>query len=152
MLEYDVMGKMFKNIKKFSKALVIVATALVWFPIITPFFLTLIVLFSEGEFRFDFLMPAELFPLAFIGGIILLWFSRRTGAFQKQVAWSFGVAVAALVGSQAIAVATGIASGEREASGLFFTLIVSVYVVYLISHVALGIYGIKLFRDSKKVN
>jgi len=134
---------------KYIKYLAFVGTLLIWIPILAPVLLTLILLLKDGIFRFDFLMPAELFPLAFIGGIILVWWSRKISSFQKRIAWSFGTAIAALVGSQAIAVVTGISSGEREASGLFFVLIILVYIIYLISHVMLGVYSIKFLRNKK---
>ncbi len=60
---------------------------------------------------FDYLMPSELFPLA--GGLLLLWAALRARTGVGRVAWSLGIAVGALAGSQVLAVVTGLASGAR---------------------------------------
>ena len=147
------MGKEFKKKSKFVKPLAIVGTLLVWLPILAPIVLTSILLFTEGVFRLDYLMPAELFPLAFIGGGLLLWASKWVNLYRKLIAWSLGITLIALVGSQVVALITGIASGERKAVGWPLALVTFVYAIYLTAHITLGIGGFVLlrrhFRDSR---
>jgi hypothetical protein len=70
-----------------TKILAIAGTVLVWFPILTPAWLSVTAIISEHMFRFDYLMPAELFPVALIGGGLLLWAALRVHSRQKLIAW-----------------------------------------------------------------
>jgi hypothetical protein len=49
--------------------LAILGTVLVWFPILAPVLLSVAAIIKERPFRFDYLMPAELFPAALVGGV-----------------------------------------------------------------------------------
>ena len=60
-----------------TKILAGTGTALVWFPLLAPVLLSVILLITEGVFRLDYLIPAELFPLAGGGGILLVWAALR---------------------------------------------------------------------------
>ncbi len=65
----------------FTKILAIAGTVLVWLPVAAPFFFSIIA-FAQGRvFRFDYLMPAELFPAVLLGAGLLLW-----AAFRATVA------------------------------------------------------------------
>ena len=66
-----------KNQNLLTKVLAVVGTILVWFPILAPVVLGIAALFTRGRFLFDFLMPAELFPFALAGSLLLLWASRH---------------------------------------------------------------------------
>ena len=56
-----------------TKILAIAGTALVWFPILAPVLLAIAAFIGEGRFLLDYLMPAELCPVALLGGGLLLW-------------------------------------------------------------------------------
>jgi len=64
----------------FTKILATVGTVLVWFPILAPILLTVIFYINERIFRFDYLMPMELFLAALIGGGLLIWAALRMRA------------------------------------------------------------------------
>ncbi len=98
----------------FTKILAIAGTILVWIPILAPVLFSGIVLLRSGRFRFDYLMPAELFPFALVGGGLLIWAALRARARWGLIGWGLGIAVVMLVGGQALAVVTGLASGETE--------------------------------------
>lgn len=53
-----------------TKSLAFVATVLVWFPLLAPFLFWLAALAGGGRFFFDFLTPAELFPLILLGALL----------------------------------------------------------------------------------
>jgi hypothetical protein len=40
---------------------------LAWFPILAPIVFAVGSLLRDGRFRFDYLMPAELFPVVLVG-------------------------------------------------------------------------------------
>ena len=132
---------------KLTKTLAIVGTLLVWFPILAPIILTMLFLFKSGMFRFDYLMPAELFLFALVGGIVLVWAAYRAGTLLKLVAWSLGIATGMLIGTQGLAVVTGLASGETEPEGTPMILVITVYIFFLVMLVVTGISGLLLVRD-----
>lgn len=96
-----------------TKILAVVGTVLVWFPILATVTIAVVGSIGDRVLRFDYLMPAELFPVAFAGGVLLLWVRAR----RRLIGWGLGIAVGLLVGGQALAVATGLASGEIEPAG-----------------------------------
>jgi len=131
----------------FTKILAIVGTVLAWFPILTPVLLSLILFIGEGRFLLDYLMPAELFPFALAGAILLLWAGLRARSHWKLIAWGLGIAVGLLVGSQALAVVTGLASGATEPVGVWWILVLASLAIFTLGLVTIGVGGILLLRD-----
>lgn len=134
----------------FTKILAIAGTVLAWFPILAPVLISLIFFAQEGVFRIDYLMPAELFPFALAGGLLLIWAAIRTRAHLKLIGWSLGIAVGMLVGGQALAVATGLASGETEPTGWPWALVIGSLVIFVLAVISVGAGGIMLLRDLYK--
>ena len=130
-----------------TKALAAAGTALTWFPILAPFVLGLVFRVARGWFRFDYLMPAELFPSALVGGGLLLWAAIRVRSNRRLIGWSLAAAVCMLVGGQALAVVTGLASGEAEPVGFWWALVILSLVAYVLSVAAMGAGGIRLLRE-----
>ncbi len=130
-----------------TKILAITGTVLAWFPIVAPILLTVAFLIAKGQFRFDYLMPAELFPAALVGGGLLFWAALRIRSRQKLIVWSLIIATATLASSQGLAVITGLASGEREPTGWPLLLVLTMLVIYILALIVLGIGGILLLRD-----
>ena len=87
----------------FSKILTVVGTILVWFPLLAPVVLGFVSLGMDGIYRLDYLMPAELGVLVFVGGALLLWGAIRTRSRRGIIAWGFGLAA----GSIAILISFG---------------------------------------------
>jgi hypothetical protein len=136
-----------KNTNVLNKTLAIAGTALVWFPILAPIFFSLASLIDNHEFRFDYLMPAELFVFALVGGGLLIWAAVRVHARQKIIGWGLGIAVGMLIGGQGLAVVTGLASGETEPVGWRWVLVLATLVIFSLALIATGIGGILLLRD-----
>jgi len=130
-----------------TKILAIVGTALVSLTILAPMVFSVIRVLSGRIFLFDYLMPAELFPLALVGGTLLLWAALRAHLHQKLIGWSLGLSIASLFGSQLLAVLTGLASGETDAAGLPWALVVALLAAYILLLIVLIIAGIRLSRD-----
>jgi hypothetical protein len=130
-----------------SRILATVGTVLVWIPVLAPIFFSVVALAVGRRFRFDYLMPAELFPVALVGGGLLLWAAIGTRLRRALIAWGLGLAVGLLMGGQALAVVTGLASGEREPTGVWWALVVASLVVYTLALVAMGVGGALLLRD-----
>ncbi len=130
-----------------TRILAITGTALVWLPILAPIFFSGIAFIDMRMFRFDYLMPAELFPAALAGGGLLFWATIRARSHQRLVGWGLGIAIGLLVGSQALAVITGLASGRIEPSGWQWVLVLMLLAGYSLALVAIGIGGVLLLRD-----
>lgn len=131
----------------FTKVLAIVGTVLAWFPILAPILLSAILFIQERIFRFDYLMPAELSLFALLGGLLLLWAAWRAHSRRGLIGWGFGIAVVLLVGGQALAVVTGLASGETEPSGMWFALVIASLAAYALALIDVGVGGALLLRD-----
>jgi len=131
----------------FTKILAIVGTALVWFPILAPVLLSVAAFITERVFRFDYLMPAELFPAALVGGGLLLWAALRAHSRRGLIGWGLGIAAGLLVGGQVLAVVTGLASGESEPAGWWWALVLASLAVYSLALVVIGVGGVLLLYD-----
>lgn len=131
----------------FTKILAIFGTVLMWFPVLAPIILAVGSLILAGMFRFDYLMPAELFPSALFGGAMLLWAAVRAHSHRGLIGWGLAVAVGMLFGGQALAVVTGLASGETEPTAWLMALVLVPIGIYALSLVAVGVGGVQLVRD-----
>ena len=135
-----------------TKFLAIAGTALVWFPIIAPILLSMVVSIRGRIFRFDYLMPAELFAFVMAGGGLLFWAALLARSRRRLIGWGLGIAVALLAGAQALATITGLASGETEPGGWSWVLVLTSIVAYTLSVIAMGIGGLLLLRDLFKTS
>jgi hypothetical protein len=131
----------------FTKGLAIVGTILVWFPILATIVITVVGFAPSGVFRFDYLMPAELFPAALAGGGLLLGAALMARSRRAIIGWSLAAAVAALVGSQALAEVSGLASGTARPGGLPWALVLAMIGIYTLALVVMCVGGVLLLRD-----
>ncbi len=138
---------MMKKNDTFTKILAIVGTILVWLPIVAPILFSLIRFLESARFMFDYLMPAEGFPLVLAGGGLLIWAAIRTKSLVRWFAWMLGIGVALLIGGQALAVVTGLASGEIEPTGWQWFLVLATIAGYTFTVIGMGIGGIRLIKD-----
>ena len=129
-----------------TRVLAVVGTILVWIPILFAALTSIVGTISSRMFRFDYLMPAELFPIAFVGALLLLWAARRARSHQKLIGWGFGSAIAFLGGGQLYAVVSGLASGATEPTGWVWALVMSLIALYSLALIEIGIAGILLVR------
>jgi len=130
-----------------TKILAIAGTVLAWLPLLAPLAFGLFRLFRMGMFRFDYLMPAELFPAAFLGDILLIWAAFRARRVRGLIYWSVAASILLLVGSQALAVVTGLASGVTEPAGLAWASVVACLVLFILAMLAVAVGGALLVRD-----
>lgn len=136
----------------FTKILAILGTILVWFPIQAPLLLAAVRIVQTGFAQMDYLMPAELFPVALVGGGLLIWAARRARAQQKIIGWSFTIAAGALLLGTLLKEVTGLASDETELEGFQWAVLIAPLAVYAMGLVFTGVGGvlllIELFRRS----
>ena len=130
-----------------TKILAVTGTVLVWLPLLAPVLLSLALLISRRIFRFDYLMPAELFLFALAGGALLIGAALRARARWALIGWGLGIAAGMLVGGQALAVATGLASGETEAAGWPWVLVLASLAILWLALIVLDVGAVLLVRD-----
>ncbi len=131
----------------FSKILAIAGAALAWIPILAPLLFSVVSLISLRVLRFDYLMPAELFPVALMGGGLLLWAGLRLRSRQKIIGWGLVCAIGLLGASQGLVVVTRLASGETAPTGLWWVLALTTIIGYTLALIVTGIGGVLLLRD-----
>ena len=130
-----------------TKILATLGAVLVWLPILAPILLSLAFFLQTRLLRFDFLMTAELFPFALVGGGLLVWAALRARVHLPLITWGFGLSIAFLVGSQLLAVITGLASGKIEPVGFWWMLVVALIAAYTLALLSLALGGSLLVRD-----
>ena len=130
-----------------NKILAVAGTILVWLPVLAPFLFGIISLLSDGIFRFDYLMPAELGLFAFGGGILLLVAAFRAHSYLRLIGWGLGIAFLMVVGGQALAAVTGLADGSTEPGGWQWMLVLGSLILYTVAVVVIGVGGGLLARE-----
>jgi hypothetical protein len=133
--------------KLLTKSLVITGVLLTWFPILATLVTAVLASIIEQSFLFDFLMPAELGSFAILGSVLLLWAAIRMRSMVKPIAWSLVLMIILLFGSQALAIASGLASGERPPSDAMFYLVTGMLMLYSLILVIPAILSTRLLRD-----
>ncbi len=136
----------------FTKILAVAGSVLVWIPLLAPVLFSTVPLIKSGVFHFDYLMPAELFLFALVGGILLLWAALRARARRGLIGGGFAAALSLPVIGQAIASLTGLASGEIEPVGWQWSLVLAALAAYCLALAVVGVGGILLLFDLFKRN
>jgi hypothetical protein len=136
-----------KKKNMFTKIMAIAGTVLVWLPILAPILFSAASFIQRRVFRFDYLMPAELFSVALVGTGLLLWASWRAKSRQKLIGWGIALAAVMLVGGAVIARVTGLATGETEPTGWQWALVLTALAGYSLSLIIIGLGGIRLVGD-----
>jgi hypothetical protein len=144
------------NKGRFTKILALAGTALAWFSLLAPLFLSLVGFVDSRVFRLDYLMPAELYPFALVGGGLLLWAAMRMGSHRGLIGASLGGSAVFLIGTQVLAVVTGLASGENAAAGWRWILVLAGMAIFTLMLIITGLGGIvlirELFKNSRRDN
>lgn len=130
-----------------TKILAVLGTALAWFPILAPVLFAVFRYIQSGRILIDYLMPAELFPVALVGSLLLLWAALRAHSQLRPIGWGLGGAVGLLVGTQALAVVTGLASGATEPGGWPWAIVIAGLAGYVLALVLIAVGGSLLVKD-----
>ena len=130
-----------------TRILAVTGTILVWTPIVFTLVTAMIGTISDHRLRFDYLMPAELFPLALVGSLLLLWSALRAHSKRKLIGWGLFVAIFFLISGQGIAVTSGLASGVVEPTGWPWAFALTCIGLYSLAVIFIGIRGLLLIRE-----
>lgn len=130
-----------------TKALALGGTVLAWLPLIATLAFSALGSLRAGSFRFDYLLPAEFFPVALAGAALLLWGSLRARARRRLIGGGLAAMLILLIGGQALAVATGLASGAIEPAGWPWALVMASLAGYTLALGVTACAGVLLVRD-----
>ena len=131
----------------FTKQLAVAGTILAGLPIAAPIIFAILSLVMDGKFRFDYLMPAELFFLSLGGGALLIWAAIRAHSRLKMIAWSLVVGIVMFFGCQELAVITGLADGRVGEESPWYIVVIGLLILFILAMVSLFIGGILLCKD-----
>ncbi len=140
------------KINALTKTIAIIGTILVWIPILAPFLFSISPFIQRGVFHFDYLLPAEAFPVALAGGLLVIWASIRVKRYQKLIGWAFVAFVVLPFAGQAVASLTGLASGATEPGGWQWAFVLGAIILYDLAVIAVGVGGILLIRDMFRIH
>jgi len=129
-----------------TKGLAIAGTILVWLPIVAPLVFSVSRFARVRALHVDYLMPAELFPVALVGGVALFAAALLARSHRALIGGSLAAAVGLLLAGMVLAVVTGLASGATEPTGWPVVLVASTLVAYTIGLVVMGVAGAALLR------
>ena len=130
-----------------TRILAVTGTMLVWTPIVFTLVTAIIGTISDHRLRFDYLMPAELFPLVLVGSLLLLWSALRAHSKRKLIGWGLFAAIFFLISGQGIAVTSGLASGAVEPTGWPWAFALTCIGLYSLAMIFIGITGLSLVRE-----
>ncbi|NMB54467.1 MAG: hypothetical protein GYA15_07165 [Leptolinea sp.] len=128
------------------KILAITGSLMVWFDVLLPFVFCVGTFIGDRVFRFDYVLPAEIFPVPFIGGLLLWWAALRVRSNHRIIGWGLLGGVVALVGGQAIAVISGLASGAIPPEGGPWMIVMASLFLFILAFIVVGVGGIRLLR------
>jgi hypothetical protein len=134
-----------KNI--LTRSLAVSGVVLTWLPLIAPLLLAIFSLLADGLFRFDYLMPAELFFVGLAGGLLLSWGAWRVRQHLALIAGSLVAAVLLLVAAMLLAQVTGLADGSVQMGGWQSALTLGGLVLYILAMLSCAVGGSLLVRD-----
>lgn len=133
---------------RLTRALAGLGEALVALPLLAPVVFGLMVAMRSGQWHFDYLLPAELFPMVLAGGAVLGWAAWRLHAHRALIAGALVAAVACLFGSQGLAVLTGLADGSIPPEGWPWVAVLTGLGLYVLAVVVLAVGGGLLIRQA----
>lgn len=131
----------------FTKILAILGTLLTVFTALAPFIFGLASLIAERRYLLDWLMPAEFFPAALAGGLLLLWAALRARSRRAWAGWSLGSAAVLLAGGMAVASLSGLASGAIAPRGIWWGVVTACILLYWLAVAAMAVGGGLLIGD-----
>jgi hypothetical protein len=154
------LGSLPSPLREYSSGVVVMKRATVWMKVIAivgaiiasvpplaPLVFTRWGALGTGHFNFDWLMPAELFPLAFLGGSMLLAVALSVRSHRALLGWGLGIAAGSLAAGLGFAQVSGLASGAIQPEGPAMWFLVAMLAVYTAAAAEMSVAGILLSRD-----
>lgn len=133
-----------------DRTLSAVGVVLAAFPLLATVGLGLAASLSQRALLVDWFLPAELLPVHLAGVAGLAFVAFRSRRRRWPIVAGVLAQIVALVLVQAAATATGLATGDREPQGWPWALVVGLFAVFFLAHVATVVSGVLLARDARR--
>lgn len=127
-----------------AKILAIGGEILTGLPILFPLAVSFPTLFRSGRVNFDYLFPAEMFPIVLLGGIMLLVSTILVRTHIKWIAWTFGAVVLTLAALMIVPIVTGLDNSIEQPAGNLMLILQGIVALHWLAIIALVIGGIIL--------
>lgn len=127
-----------------AKILAIGGVILVALPVLFPVIISFPNLIRSGHFNFDYLFPAEMFPIVLLGGILILVAAILARMHLKLIAWGFGAVVVTLAALMIVPIATGLNKSIEQPTGNLMLILQGIVALHWLAIFALLIGGIIL--------
>ena len=133
-----------------DRTLSAVGVVLAAFPLLAMVGLGLVASWSQRTLLVDWFLPAELLPVHLAGAAGLAFVAFRSRRRRWPIVAGVLAQIVALVLVQAAASATGLATGDRAPQGWPLALVVGLFAVFFVAHVATVVSGVLLARDARR--
>ncbi len=130
-----------------AKTLAIIGVVLVALPILAPLVFGLLSVARTGGFRFDYLMPFEVYPLTLVGLVLILVAALRSRLRRRPVGISIGMMLGGVLLGAVAAQLTGIANSEETLETWRYAVTIGFGAISIIGQVMLIVVGVMLIRD-----
>jgi hypothetical protein len=131
-----------------TKIFAVAGAVLLWAPILFMFLTAIVGSIARKSLIMDYLLLAEVFPIVALGLVLLVLATLLSRSFRKLIGWGSAAALLALVATNIVAAATGLASGAIKPEGApliatniciaifdILILVLAILAIFLLKHI-----------------
>lgn len=133
------------------RVMTVAGVMIVWSPLVLMLLTGIPRLFRSGMLQFDYLLPAELFPLLLIGGLLLLAVSLSQKLERRLVGLGMLIPVASLLLLILFANVSGMDKSPTSPTGFQMAMIAFFMIAYTAGVGLLGVGGLRLHKQISRI-
>ena len=137
-----------------TKIFAIAGAVLLWAPILFMFLTAIVGSIARKALMMDYFLLAEVFPVVALGLVLLVLATLLSRTLRKSIGWVSAASLLALVATNVVAAATGLASGAIEAEGpplIAATICIALFDLLILALAILAILLVKrIFRKNQE--
>ena len=137
-----------------TKIFAIAGAVLLWAPILFMLLTGIVGSIARKALIMDYLLLAEVFPIVALGLVLLVLATLLSRTLRKSIGWSSAASLLALVATNVVAAATGLASGEIAPEGpplIATNICIAIFDLLILAVAILAILLIKrIFRKNQE--
>lgn len=137
-----------------TKIFAIAGAVLLWAPILFMFLTAIVGSIARKALIMDYFLLAEVFPVVALGLVLLVLATLLSRTLRKSIGWVSAASLLALVATNVVAAATGLASGAIEPEGpplIAATICIAIFDLLILAVAILAILLVKrIFRKNQE--
>ena len=137
-----------------TKIFAIAGAVLLWAPILFMFLTAIVGSIARKALIMDYFLLAEVFPVVALGLVLLVLATLLSRTLRKSIGWVSAASLLALVATNVVAAATGLASGAIEPEGpplIAATISIAIFDLLILAVAILAILLVKrIFRKNQE--